>query len=222
MLVSPLEGYRLWAESYDAGLNPLLSLERRVLPGLVGSTDRSLVVDIACGTGYWTAWFTDRGASVLGIDFCAEMLARVPARVRCSVALGSADALPVASGVADLTLCSLAAGYFPALERAIREMARVTKNGGRVIITDLHPAAAAAGWTRSFRSAGRVYEIEHFPYSVADLTDSVRRAGLRLAAEIRGHFGEPERSIFESAGRLDRFTEAAEIPAIWVGSWCKA
>jgi SAM-dependent methyltransferase len=221
MVVSAREGYRLWAESYDASLNPLLALEWRVLSDLFGVAGGKRVVDVACGTGRWTAWFADRGANALGIDFCEEMLARVPARLRGSVALGSAEALPVASGTVDLTVCSFAAGYFRGLERAIAEMARMTNIGGRVIIADVHPAAIAEGWTRSFRAAGRVYKIEHFGYSVKDLTDSARRAGLRLGAEIHSHFGEPERSIFEKAGRHERFIEVAHVPAIWAGAWCK-
>jgi ubiquinone/menaquinone biosynthesis C-methylase UbiE len=108
------------------------------------------------------------------------------------------------------------------LERAIAEMARVTNIGGRVIIADVHPAAIATGWTRSFRAAGRVYEIEHFRYSVEDLMDSARRAGLRLAAEMHSHIGEPERSIFERSGKPERFFEVADIPAIWAGAWRKA
>jgi ubiquinone/menaquinone biosynthesis C-methylase UbiE len=220
MLVSALEGHRLWAESYDATPNPLLALERRVLHDLFDAS-KGRVIDVGCGTGRWTRWFSARGASVFGIDVCAEMLERAPARLRSRFALARAEDLPIASNTADLTVCSFASAYFPALELAIREMARITVTGGRVVIADLHPAAAAAGWKRSFRAHGHVYEIEHFPYSLEDFTDSAERAGLHLTAETHAYFGEPERPIFEMAGKPERFAQVTDVPAIWVGSWRK-
>lgn len=221
MLVSALEGHRIWAGSYDASLNPLLALESRLLPGLFGESAAKRVIDVACGTGRWMAWFAGRGASVLGIDFCEEMLARVPASLHGCVTLGRAEALPVASNVADVTVCSFAAGYFCTLQGAVAEMTRITARGGCVILADLHPEAAAAGWTRSFRAAGSVYEIAYSRYSVEDLMCAARRAGLQLTAELRGYLGEPERPIFERAGRSEKFAEVAAIPAILAASWCK-
>ncbi|HKE27058.1 MAG TPA: class I SAM-dependent methyltransferase [Bryobacteraceae bacterium] len=221
MLVSALEGHRLWAENYDTTPNPLLALERRLLDDLLDTAAGTCVVDVACGTGRWTKWFSERGARAFGFDVCAEMLGRVPSGLRGRCARARAENLPIASHIADLTVCSFAAGYFPALEQAIREMARITAIGGRVVIADLHPATGAAGWTRSFRAAGRVYEIEHFRYSVADFTSSAERAGLHLTSEIHGCFGEPERPIFEMAERPERFAHVTDVPAIWIGDWRK-
>jgi SAM-dependent methyltransferase len=222
MLVSPEQGHRLWAASYDANPNPLLALESRVLQDLMLVAAPMRVVDVACGTGRWTGWFADLGASVMGIDASEEMLARVPDRLHGSLALGRAEALPVASNYADLVLCSFAAGYFSALRQAIAEMARITRSGGRVIVSDLHPAAVAAGWKRSFRADGRVYEIDHARYSLDEITGSAERAGLRLTAEVNVYFDEPERAIFERAGRADRFSEVVNVPAVWAGIWGKA
>jgi SAM-dependent methyltransferase len=186
MLVSAFEAHRIWAESYDAAPNPLLALERRVLRDLLRAATAMRVVDVACGTGHWAAWFQQRGASVWGIDASKEMLTGVPARLRGRVALGRAEDLPVACDAADLTLCSLAAGYFSGLERAIAEMARITRSGGVVVIADLHPAAVAAGWTRSFRAAGRVYELEHCRYSLADFTGASRPNCTAILASRKG------------------------------------
>jgi ubiquinone/menaquinone biosynthesis C-methylase UbiE len=180
------------------------------------------VFDVACGTGRWAAWFADRGASVLGIDICAEMLARAPARLHGRLVLGCAEALPIAANSADLTLCSFAAGYFPGLELAISEMARITRSGGYLVIGDLHPAAVAAGWTRSFRAGGCVYEMEHFAYRVEDFTEAAHRAGFDFDSEVHGYFGELEKPAFEKAGRLERFAQLTGVPAVWIGRWRKA
>jgi malonyl-CoA O-methyltransferase len=221
MLVSALEGHRLWAESYDTAPNPLLALERRLVEDLLGGSTPARVLDVACGTGRWTTWFADTGSDVYGIDVCQAMLEQVPARVHGRFALGRADELPFASGTADLTICSFAAGYFSDLDRSFAEIARVTSDGGRVIVADLHPMAAAMGWKRSFRAAGQVYEMEHFSYTLVDFIGGAERAGLHLAAEIHAHFGQPERAIFERAGKAERFEQLTGIPAIWAGSWRK-
>ncbi len=221
MLVSALEGHRLWAETYDVAPNPLLILEERLLPHIADVSPGTRVIDVASGTGRLTAWFSKKGARAFGLDLCREMLGRVPYDLHGRFALARAEDLPIASNSADLTVCSFAAAYFPALQEVIREMARITATGGRIVIADVHPAAIAAGWTRSFRAAGRVYEIEHFGYSLDDFTGAAERAGLHLKSQIHGYFGEPEKPIFERAGKLERFAEVAAIPAIWIGNWRK-
>jgi ubiquinone/menaquinone biosynthesis C-methylase UbiE len=220
MLVSALEGHRLWADTYEATPNPLLALEARLLLDMLPPVVSKRAVDVACGTGRWANWLADRGANVLGIDLCAEMLARFPENLQGRCALSRAETLPITANCADLTICSFAASYFPDLQKAIFEMARITRSGGRVVIADLHPSAVAAGWTRSFRD-GSVYEMEHFGYKLEDFAAAARKAGLDSISEVHGCIGEPERPIFEAAGRPERFVQVLDIPAVWVGNWRK-
>ena len=113
MHVSAIEAHRRWAPSYDANPNPLLSLEHRLLADVAPKT----LLDIACGTGRWMLYFAERGATVIGVDACKEMLAKALEKppLHGRVTLADAAALPFAAACADLTLCSFAAGYFPDL-----------------------------------------------------------------------------------------------------------
>jgi len=217
MRVPALEGHRLWADTYDTSPNALLALESRLVRERLGGLSWKRVIDVACGTGRWAAWFAARGARVWGLDFCAEMLMKSAPALRGRAALGCAGALPFGSGAADLAICSFAAGYFPHLDPAVREMARITRPGGHVLVSDMHPDAVAAGWTRSFRSRGRTYRLEHFAHSVECMRGSLARAGLKLDIEIHGHFGESERHIFDEAGRAECFDQVCAIPAVWIG-----
>ena len=224
MQVSPIEGHRIWSESYDRQPNPLLALETRVLDEMLLPFHGKRSVDIACGTGRWMTYAQSRGARVTGVDACREMLleaARKP-HLAGRLILGQAGLLPLADEVADLVLCSFALGYVPNAAGAICEMARIAAPRSRIVVTDLHPRALEAGWTRSFRAGGIVYEIEHFPYSTSDLLEVGEAAGLRFEGSLDAHFGEPERSIFRSAGKDRLFSEMSRIPAVWMASWVKS
>ncbi len=219
MLVPALEGHRMWAASYQTAPNPLLALEARLLPEIIGPVSFRRVVDVACGTGRWAARLAEWGADVVGVDFCAEMLDHAPVKLRTRLMLGDAACLPIQPGTADLAICSFAAAYFPDLNRAVSEMARITKAGGRVIITDLHPAGVEAGWTRSFRVDRVVYELLHFGYSLEQMDRAARQAGLELESELHACFGEPEKAIFQAAGKAGNWNTISEVPALWIANW---
>jgi malonyl-CoA O-methyltransferase len=221
--VTAIEGHRAWASGYDSGLNPLLALETRRLAGKFGSLHGCRFLDLACGTGRWMQIARDAGARALGVDFCVEMLVEASRKPGLAGCLGVADlaSLPIRGHVADVTLCSFALGYLPAPERAISEMARVTRVGGRIVISDLHPDALAAGWTRSFRSGGEVYEIDHHAHPAAAWETSAASAGLKFDWRLDARFDEPEREIFRQAGKDSSFDEVRRVSAILAMSWTK-
>ena len=95
-------------------------------------------------------------------------------------------------------------------------MARVS---GRVLISDLHPAAEAAGWTRSFRTGTESYRIDHVPHSEAILNEAARKAGLVQLSRIESCFAEPERTLFVAAGKAEAFDSVRQIPAVLTTLW---
>ncbi|MGH9557737.1 MAG: class I SAM-dependent methyltransferase [Bryobacteraceae bacterium] len=200
------EGYRIWAANYNAAPNPIVSLLDRNLD--LGDIRGKRVMDVACGTGR-----SIERTGGIGSDLSFEMLAR------CTRPSVQADArqLPFPDGIADVVLCTLALGYIDPPRAAMEEMRRIAKPGGLVIVADLHPKAIAAGWKRSFRDADSVYEIANQPYSLGDLAID----GLSLEDSRDLYFGEPERAIFEQAGKTDRWEQACAIPALWMRRWRK-
>jgi ubiquinone/menaquinone biosynthesis C-methylase UbiE len=221
VLVSPVEAHRIWSASYDDDPNPLLALGMRVLSERLGPLRDVRVMDVACGTGCWMSAALSNGANVLGIDLCAEMLAAAGSKagLKGRLALAQADRLPVADSSVDLALCSFAVSYLPSAANALAEMARVVRSGGRVVVTDLHAAADDAGWKRAFRSDGCVYEIEHHSHSAAQLNAAAEQLALTPSWETAVPFGEPERKIFQRAGKATVFAQASSIPAVHVICW---
>jgi ubiquinone/menaquinone biosynthesis C-methylase UbiE len=219
-----MEGHRNWAASYDSGANPLLALETRLLLERLSPLRVSRFLDVACGTGRWMLLARECGSKVFGVDFCPQMLLEASRKPGLAGCLSLADAchVPIADGAADLTLCSFALGYLASPHRAIAEIARVTRKGGRVVITDLHPCALAAGWTRSFRSDGQVFEIDHHHHPIAVWEAAADSAGLAFDWRIDAGFTEPERAIFRQAGKDSLYPEASGIPALLAMSWTKS
>lgn len=209
--MDPLAAHRAWAATYDDAPNPLLALEERLLEPLLPSMRGVLAVDVACGSGRWARRLAQRGACVIAVDLCSEMLQRAPG-IR---AMADAGLLPFPDGAADLTICAFALSYLSAA--CLAELARLTRRNGLVIVSDMHPAAAARGWTRSFRVSGKVIAIRTRAYTLDDL----RTPGLMLSTLIEAPLGDPERPIFERAGKLAQFRDACRGPAVYVAKYIR-
>ena len=148
------DGYRLWSETYDRPLR-LFPLEEPVMHRLFDSLPASVVLDAACGTGRHSRNLVARGHRVIGVDRSPEMLDRARRNVAGGeFREGDVTALPVETGAVDAVVCALALVHVPDVTEAIRELGRVVRPGGRVIISDVHPFLVLLGWHAQFHSAG--------------------------------------------------------------------
>ena len=196
-----VEAYRRIARVYDAALNPVTSLERRVLAGMLPEMRGLRVIDVGAGTGYWAAHCSALGAHAVAIDACWEMLQSA----RGHRVVGDALCLPVRDGAADVVICSLMLGYARA---AFTELARVVKPGGALFVTDLHPDALARGWERSFRVGDEIVRPSFEIYAIDELRcDSLQRTRL-----VEAPFAEPERALFQQAGYKREPCERSTAP----------
>jgi malonyl-CoA O-methyltransferase len=209
-VVSARQAYGLLASEYDAHPNPLVSLERRVMVPLLPALNRRRVIDAGSGTGRWARYCASQGAKVIALDFSREMLERGPH----PAVEGDLRELPFRDASADVTICSFALGY---ASGCLSELARITRPGGIVLVSDMHPDAIQRGWNRSFRHSSGVINIEHQPYQLEDL----HVAGLELSCLLEPKFGLAEHQIFIDAGHGARFEEASREAAIFVARWTR-
>jgi ubiquinone/menaquinone biosynthesis C-methylase UbiE len=215
--VAAAEFFELWAEDWDAAPSPMAAAEHRAMLPWIEAHTPCRAVDVGCGTGRWTARL-----NAIGIDASPAMLA-VAARkpgMRGRLAAADAAALPVASGWADLVLCTLTFGHIGDQAGAMQEFARVLRPGGTLLVSDFHPDTAARGWRRTFRRDGRVYELKVHPYTLAQLR--AMASGLTLVDVAEASIGEPERELFQHAGRPDLFEQASTAPAVLLTRWVRA
>jgi len=96
------------------------------------------VLDVATGTGDLAIEMAGRGATVIGSDFSEEMLARARTK-RADITWEWANAmdLPYEDDRFDAATVGFGARNFSDLERGVREMARVVRPGGRVVVLEI-------------------------------------------------------------------------------------
>jgi malonyl-CoA O-methyltransferase len=218
MVISPIEAYTRWSATYDATPNPITSLEARLLSTRLDLLPGQRFLDAGCGTGRWMTWASARGIRVFGIDFCRDMILHAGADIQRRCAIADVMHLPFTDDSFDTAICSFTIGYLPSIERTLTELARVSRD---VIVSDLHPEAIRQGWTRSFRSGADSWEIEHHRYSLSDLDHAASNAGFVRRWRIEASLGEPERSIFEKAGKGTAFVASTRLPAVAITAWRK-
>jgi demethylmenaquinone methyltransferase/2-methoxy-6-polyprenyl-1,4-benzoquinol methylase len=143
----------------------------------VGAGSRAL--DVATGTGDLAIELASRGAAVTGVDFSPAMLELAREKApNIDFEEGDALALRFADGEFDATTVGFGARNFADLDRGLRELARVTKPGGRVVVLEITtPQRAPLSWffrgwfDHAVPAFGRLADSDAYTY----LPSSVRR-----------------------------------------------
>ncbi len=142
------------AHRYDF-LNHALSLniDRRWRRELVRACEVARgehVLDVATGTGDVALEFTRRtnAGRIVGLDPSPGMLdvasAKVAGAARIQLVLGDALALPFPDAVFDVVTIAFGLRNLPDYERGVREMVRVLRPGGRLVVLEFLPPRGAS------------------------------------------------------------------------------
>ncbi|WP_432573649.1 demethylmenaquinone methyltransferase [Kineococcus sp. SYSU DK005] len=129
------------AQRYDV-TNDVLSagqdrLWRRAVVRAVDARPGELVLDLAAGTGTSSEPFADRGVRVVPCDFSLGMVRTGKLRrPDLPFTAGDATRLPFADGAFDAVTISFGLRNVVDVDRALREMARVVRPGGRLVVCE--------------------------------------------------------------------------------------
>ncbi len=172
------------APKYDI-VNDILSLGqtrrwRRVVVDAVGAAPGQRVLDLAAGTGTSSEPFADAGVHVVACDFSVGML-KVGKRRRPDIDFIAGDAtnLPFADNSFDAATISFGLRNVVDPKKGLREMLRVTKPGGTLVVAEFsHPTFAP------FRTVYTEYLMRALP-PIAKKVASNPAAYVYLAESIR-------------------------------------
>lgn len=148
----------------------------------IGPGDR--VLDLAAGTAVSTVELAKSGAWCVAADFSVGMLAAGAARTVPKVA-GDATKLPFDDGVFDAVTISFGLRNVVDHRKALREMARVTRPGGRLVVCEF-----ATPTNRAFATVYKEYLMRALP-RLAQAVSSNPEAYVYLAESIRAWPDQP-------------------------------
>jgi SAM-dependent methyltransferase len=111
---------------------------------VLGLIDPTLIVgDLGCGTGQLTETVAPYVRRVISVDGSTDMLDAARLRLggakNVDLRQGELESLPIDSGELDVAMLSLVLHYSPAPARALAEVGRVVRKGGRALVVDMLP-----------------------------------------------------------------------------------
>jgi SAM-dependent methyltransferase len=119
------------------------------------------VLDLGAGTGKLTTRLVERGLDVVAVDPIPEMLEVLSNSLPDTPALlGTAEEIPLPDDSVDAVLVAQAWNWFDP-ERAVKEVARVLRPGGRLGLV-WNTRDERMGWVKDL---GRIIGREHDPYN---------------------------------------------------------
>lgn len=128
------------AERWDQLAAPDAPEKLASILGWAGLKKGSRVLDVGCGTGSLIPAVLEAVGNtghITGVDFAEKMIVRALARQlgpQVQFAVADVAALPFLAGVFDAVVCTNAFPHFPDKAAALREMGRVTKSDGILLI----------------------------------------------------------------------------------------
>lgn len=178
--------------------NALRELEPRFHEGMT-------LLDAGCGTGYLLELlrhcevpFTVLGCDV-ALGMCRQAAQRHSEDHARHIACADITALPYADASCDMVLSSLTVQWVDKLERALEEIYRVLKPGGRAVITSFGPMTLKE-LREAFAAVDKLPHVSDFA-SVEAMAQQARDAGfavLNSSAEFRSQHYEDVRALMQA------------------------
>jgi len=215
-VISPAQGYALWAPSYERETGVSL-LDQILVEQFTPPLEGLRLLDVGCGTG--RRMRLAGAAAATGVEPSPNMIAAGAAalagRPELTIVEGHAGALPVPARAFDVIWCRLVLGHVAGLAEPYTEMGRALADGGTVIVSDFHPEAYERGHRRTFRSASRVWEIETHSHALSDHVAAAEAAGLTLVQHDEACVGPEIRDLYVQAGRAALYEDHLGLPLVF-------
>ena len=194
-------------------------------PGWVDGLD---VVELACGTAYFSAWLARAGARTVAVDISHEQLVtarRMQVQVGPVFPLvqGDGDRVPLAGGRYDLVVSEHGAAVWCDPEKWLPEAARLLRPGGRLVfMTNSQPLLAVRPAPRKGVAGERLLrgQRETLPGAVARRRGRVpplARGLGAVAARVRLRGRGPARDLRAAGGDDHAFYEI--VSKDWATRW---
>lgn len=137
---------------------------QKILPS-VGSNE--IFLEIGCGTGHWTWFFSELGYKIIGLDIDKNMLRAAKNKDIKNAVFVQADAsnLPFKDNSFDICGAITVLEFTNDFQKALKEMYRCTKPGGKLIVGALSKCSYMGLWRKFFKRKKRFKKAHFFGYA---------------------------------------------------------
>ncbi len=180
--------FHILAPFYDIGTIPISGLRDKTVD-FTNAGIGSKILDVATGTGKQAFAFAKRGYDVTGIDLSEAMLKVASTKYKyenAEFALADATNLPFKDNCFDVSCVSFALHDMPLTirEKALKEMVRVTKPKGIIVIVDYALPENRISRFLVYHFV-KLYEKEYYSKFIkSDLKELLRKSGIEIKEEL--------------------------------------
>jgi ubiquinone/menaquinone biosynthesis C-methylase UbiE len=213
-----------WPEVYDRWFTtPIGALVKRyeteLILDLLKPLREELILDAGCGTGLFTLDFLSTGSRVIGLDLSFPMLTRAKEKAGnhpFEAILGDMMSLPFPEGVFDKVVSITALEFIEDGQAAVRELFRVTKRGGRIVVATLNSLSPWAELRKEEARKGHALFQRAIFRSPDELLSLAPVQGIvRTAIHFRKECDPARASEIEQEGRDKEFDTGAFAAVRW-------
>ena len=173
---------RWWIYKTIVSISFVRRIEWRSILKWLDPKEDEKILDIACGTGELSLKIAERGCRVYGIDISEKGITSAKylaerRRIRCEFRVESVEDLPWPEEYFDKVVCSSSLEHFKDDIKALREIHRILKPNGRVVLTsDSFTYPISDELKEIHRKTSHVVNY----YTPEKLKEQFRKSGLKM------------------------------------------
>ena len=180
-------------------------LEKNLVAEFYNEFTKKEVLEIGCGTGHWTSFLSELRLKVTGIDVSNKMIEKAKSKniPHAKFEIMDATMLPFADESIENIICITSLEFIDNQEKALKEMHRVLKKNGTILIGTLNKDSE---WFKENKnneiySAANMYNYESLYkamslFGAAQIESRVFFENGSLLDEKPGFRGDKEKGAF--------------------------
>jgi 2-polyprenyl-3-methyl-5-hydroxy-6-metoxy-1,4-benzoquinol methylase len=190
----------------------------------LGELEGKNVLDGGCGEGYLSREIHQRGATVTGLDVSTSLIEAASSErdrlglTRLKHYVAGLEAIPEDDATFDAVVCNHVMTDVEDAAEALKEIGRVTKIGGKLVILMLHPCFYTA---HAERNASGTIPVDRY-FNTRNISQNFKVAGVSSPDKVHMNFRPLEyhtSAILQSGYTITGLTEPHPSPEQFQETW---